>query len=325
MKNQLFITLTEKNCRIRFTTEKNGVICFEKEKTILGDFEQDDTLSLALIDIKSYYTPSAIVTVHIPTKHIISRDFLLEDRLSDAEIVAFFSGQSEKLFGHPAVTIYFDYIRHSPIQDGKEKVTVIAAHVAFIRALQKMFLTAGMPIHIIDVEKNINLLPWRDIKKQKQQRILLFRLIAYLFLFFICCIFLRYFLIYETKWLTSETKKITLRSEKISLTYADQHQLLLKKIKSIADNKRQSKTHNMLIAEQLSSISNELPADTTLTSLVLTNKKITLAGNSQKLSSINHYVNDLKKSLSWKKLQLSEIKNNPKAMNLMHFTLEITP
>ncbi|HLB55959.1 MAG TPA: PilN domain-containing protein [Coxiellaceae bacterium] len=261
------------------------------------------------------------VVIDISSAHSIMRDITVESGLSDIEIMQFLKSHSTNLFGFSAEELCIDYETQSTIIDGKQKITAIAAHANLILHIEKLALQEKILISAIQVDKKMNLLPWREKQKQHHQQKILFGAIVFMIALFIIGLIANNFLKHQMRQFNLQSKMNAAKNGKIIVLRTQQHAALLNKLNIVHAQKLTSIYDNKNNAVLLSDIANDLPNDVTLTSLSMDDKKIKLTGVSNQLSDIHQYANNLKETLPQKQIELSEINNNQQNKSQMNFTI----
>ncbi|EKD91892.1 MAG: hypothetical protein ACD_29C00318G0002 [uncultured bacterium] len=325
MKTTLAITFSAECCHAAVLEQLSNGVVSKNKISITHDFDNKETLSKVISDLKLLYVKNMHVTVEIPAENSMMRDITVEHGLLDADIMRFLQSRATQLFGHAADQLCIDYEIHPEINDGKQKITVIAAHAALISNMYKSFARDKMMINTIHVNNKMNLLPWREMQKRKSKQKTMFGLIASSFLIIGIFITLKYFFIHETRLLKIQANNIIENNANIVLHHPHQHSALLQKLKSLHLQKLAAMKANQAIEILLSDIANDLPNSVTLSALTLNHKKIKLMGVGDQLSDIHQYSNALKQNLPWKNVQLSEIHNDQKNKLQMDFTIQVTP
>lgn len=286
-------------------------------------FYDFDQLRETLSQLKKSYQKNLSLTVGISAQHSMTSDIKIENNLSDSEIIQFLKSRAMELFGHPADQLCIDYEIQSNNNDDKQIITAAAARAEFIATIEGYFSNKKINIQAIQVNKKMNLLPWRERKKQShKQKIIFFTLLFSILLLFLCIIF-KYFLIHETQLVKTDIVKISENNTKIILDHPYQHRTLLKKLNQIHAKKILSQKSNQLMTTLLADIANDLPDTVTLATLTIDAKKIKLTGISNQLSDIHAYAHNLKQTLPKKQIQLSEINNDQQNKIQMDFTMRI--
>lgn len=285
-------------------------------------FVDDAQLRAAFKELKRSAKKLSVV-IDIPSEHSIMRDISIAPNLSDNEIMQFLTARSIEFFGFSANKLCIDYEMQSVVVDEKQKITAIAAHANLISHIVELSQQEKIIINAIQVDKKMNLLPWRDQQKQHhQQKILLGAIIFLISLFFIGII-ANSFLKYQMQKLNLQSKRNAAENGKIIVLHTQQHAALLNKLNSMHVQKLLSIHENNNNAVLLADIANDLPNDVTLTTLSVDSQKIKLTGVSNQLSDIHQYANNLKETLPQKQIELSEINNNQQNKLQMNFTIVV--
>lgn len=169
---------------------------------------------------------------------------------------------------------------------------------------------------------SINLLPWRDIKRQKQHRNKIARLLITLLGSSLCIVALNYFLKNELDHLTLLLPpKNTISQLKIKLAayHKEIHSLRLLK-----ENQQLIKTSHQEIQNLtacLLTIANALPNQTVLTQINIDQQDLLILGSTNNTSDIETYMQRLSKNGIGKKPQLADLEAN-NTNNSMHFKIQ---
>lgn len=285
-------------------------------------FVDDAQLHAVFKDLKRSSKKLSVV-IDIPSAHSIMRDINIEPGLSDIEIMQFLKSHSTHLFGFSAEKLCIDYETQSTVVDGKQKITAIAAHADLILHIEQLARQEKIFISAIQVDKKMNLLPWREKQKKHHQQKILFGAIIFVIALFIIGISANRFLKNQMQLINLQAKNNVVENKKIAVLHAQQHAALLKKLNTMHAQKLLSINENKKDLVLLADIANDLPNDVTLTSLSINNKKIKLTGVSNQLSDIHQYANNLKETLSGMQIELSEIDNNQQNELQMNFTIVV--
>ena len=155
---------------------------------------------------------------------------------------------------------------------------------------------------------SINLLPWREIKRDKQKQKLLYRFIIYFIILFFLSLMVRLFFYIDIK-----------------KTYDPLHknELLLKKLIYFHAQQKSTKQLNTDVQIILFHIANIIPRSIILDQLAINAKTILLEGKGDQLADIHRYVNALQTKKSGA-VQLTNIQTDEKKNSSMRFTIEIS-
>jgi len=157
-----------------------------------------------------------------------------------------------------------------------------------------------------DARLNINLIPWRDQKKFQQTRLFYLIIIILNCLIFLIALNIREKYIHQTKQIklaTSDYKMENLSVSKAILNTKKQINQLQNYItvKQKISNKLKDQY------KKLYSLAENLPINTTLQSITLTNKQIIIQGKTSNINQIHQYVRELLKTKSFKSILLNNL------------------
>lgn len=285
-------------------------------------FSTIDLLSqtLAVHDQKS-----APYIVELLSVHTITRDFTVHADLTDDEIIQFMRANAEKFFGCIAEQLGMDYQSTKTPDGSQQTIQAFATHQSVIADIQQLFLQKKIPLHAVRPEhvSNINLLPWRQQRQDKQRQNMLLRLIIYAILFCLTMLFVKSYLNKQSDVLSSQLVLIKNQARHIVLKNIIAHQQLWKTINKLFVEKKESMVSNDAMGTALLAIANALPTHMVLLSLTATAQKIVITGEGNSLSAIHRYHAKLQQGMHWKHAVLSDIRVDPSNSKNMRFTLQI--
>lgn len=310
----VFIQFEKNHCHIiQDGIQKTFSVCFY-EKEALDHF----LLKNPFLDDKNI-----TVIISLPTEHIITHDFLLDKNVSDAEIMAFIAMKSLSTFGYPIERLSFDYCTENQ-NDHQKRISVVAAHRSLIDDIATTFRIHKIKIDRITASDNnqtVNLLPWREQKRKRHQKNIIFLLLFFSVSCLIGILLFNKYLLHATTRIDQKIIAINQAIQKITLSDVSVQNTAIKKIKERYENTIKTQKINLRLENILAVMTMLLPSTTRLTQFHITAEKIMLSGISNSFSDVAHYRESLQKGLSPKNIGLTDIHTDPANPTFTDFTL----
>lgn len=267
------------------------------------------------------------ITVILSVEKVIVQTFTVDVNLSDHDMMHFLQSRLETIMGHTANKLCLDYRTEKTSDPSKQIVIAIATHQELINTILSIFQKEKIPLHVItiDNENNLNLLPWRETKRKKNnvnrnKRFLLYAVIACIILFAI-----NFLLIKKIDHCNNHILFLNKQNNAISVPNIAADSNFLKKLQVTTAEKLASVKINQTILSLLAAIANNVPNNIILDSLLLDQQNIKLTGSGDHLADMHQFNALLQQNSPWKHSQLSEIHNDTQEKKTMHFTLRIQP
>lgn len=271
--------------------------------------------------------PQTPILVTLKTDQMLTHRFVIDNKISDSEIMQFLTLNSEKFFGCIADELALDYKKISDFSETQNNLIAIAAHRNLIHDIQMLCDARRVVLSGVSDEAGspINFLPWRLQLKKKRRQQLCCRLIGYAAIFFIFALLLKMVFKNHLRKSTQQTSVLKNQLHQIPVAHTQTHQQLLNKLNKINSEKKLACVSNRQSTHLFFEIATALPSVITLTSLTETPKQLTIQGISTTLADIHKYVARLQKKMQWKSATLSDIHVDSQNKNQMLFTLKVVP